>query len=170
MSSLPDKMPALTMRGVLDETGLSSVIRSPFDVKLLYLQRFVRMFAFGAASLILALYLEELGYTDQVTGLFMALTMLGDVAISFLLTLFADGLGRRNVLVAGSALVAVCGVVFATSSSYWALLAVCCPNLSHLLLCCICLKACPISLLQNHRKTLILYTDMPVLGGHFRSH
>ena len=118
-----ETMPLPSTQQALDEVGLTSVIKSPFDVKLLCIQRFVRMFAFGSAALVLALYLEELGYADQSIGLFMTLTMLGDVLISLLLTLFADGLGRKNVLVAGSLLVVLSGIVFATTSSYWALLA-----------------------------------------------
>ena len=115
-------MPWPSSEQVLSELGLLSLIRSPRDVKFICAQRFVRMFAFGAAALILAFYLEELGYNDEVIGLFMTLTLLGDVVISLLLTLFADGIGRKNVLIAGSALVIVSGVVFATSSAYWALL------------------------------------------------
>lgn len=116
-------MPTFSLRRVLNEVGLTTLIKSPFDVKLLCIQRFVRMFAFGSAALILALHLEALGYSDQLTGLFMTLTMLGDVVISLVLTMFADRLGRKNVLVAGSLLVSVSGVVFATTTSYWALLA-----------------------------------------------
>ncbi|KAL9084722.1 MAG: hypothetical protein Q9159_005077 [Coniocarpon cinnabarinum] len=115
-------MPSFTKR-IIGELGLVSLYESPFDVKLLCLQRFTRMFAFGAAALVLALHLEQLGYSDQLTGLFMALTMLGDVLISFILTLFADRIGRKNVLVAGAALVCLSGVVFATARNYWILLA-----------------------------------------------
>ena len=51
----------------------------------------------------------------------MTLTLLGDVVISFLLTLFADGLGRRRVLVGGAAMMAGSGVVFAVSGDFWVL-------------------------------------------------
>lgn len=104
------------------ETGLAPLWASGRDTKLLCLQRFVRIFAFGASSLILALFLSQLGYNDKLVGLFMSLTLLGDVFISFLLTLFADAIGRKNILAVGSLLMAASGVVFATSSAFPVLL------------------------------------------------
>ena len=53
----------------------------------------------------------------------MSLTLWGDVVISFVLTLFADGLGRRRVLMLGAALMAASGVVFTFSGNYWVLVA-----------------------------------------------
>lgn len=106
-----------------DELGVFSILHSPRDTKLLCLQRFVRMFAYGASTLILALYLSSLGNSDERIGLFMTLTLLGDVVISFLLTLVADGLGRRNILIVGAVLMSASGVVFASSGNYWILVA-----------------------------------------------
>ncbi|RAL04408.1 putative MFS transporter [Aspergillus ibericus CBS 121593] len=108
---------------VLAELGLSSVWQSPRDVKLLCAQRFVRLFAYGGSTLILASYLSALGIADDRIGLFMTLTLVGDVAISFLLTLFADAMGRRAVLALGSALMVGSGILFATVGNYWVLLA-----------------------------------------------
>ena len=104
------------------ELGLFSFIRSPRDTKILCLQRFTRLFAYGGTTLVLALFLSGLGITDARIGLFMTLTLLGDVALSFLLTLIADGLGRRNVLVIGSCLMIGSGLVFALSGNFWILL------------------------------------------------
>ena len=56
-------------------------------------------------------------------GLFMTLTLVGDLVGSAILTIFADRLGRRKVLCVGSLLMALSGVVFATSSNYAFLLA-----------------------------------------------
>lgn len=105
------------------ELGLDSILNSSRDTKLLSLQRFVRLFAYGASTLILALYLSSLGVSDTRIGLFMTLTLLGDVIISFGLTLFADGLGRRKTLVAGAALMSASGAIFAWSGNYWVLVA-----------------------------------------------
>ena len=107
---------------VLEELGLVSLYRSSLDVKLLCLQRFVRLFAYGISALILVAYLEALGSTKTEIGLFMTLTLVGDVCISLLLTLFADGLGRKAVLALGAILMSVSGVVFAVSGTYWVLL------------------------------------------------
>ncbi|KAL8687869.1 MAG: hypothetical protein Q9224_005029 [Gallowayella concinna] len=51
------------------------------------------------------------------------MTLWGDVVISFFLTLFADRLGRRRVLILGAALMAASGLVFALSANYWVLVA-----------------------------------------------
>ncbi|KKK23480.1 hypothetical protein P175DRAFT_0514435 [Aspergillus ochraceoroseus IBT 24754] len=108
---------------ILEELGLVSLWNSPRDAKLLCAQRFVRLFAYGGSTLILASYLSALNISDDRIGLFMTLTLVGDVAISFLLTLFADAMGRRAVLALGSALMVGSGVVFALVGDYWALLA-----------------------------------------------
>ena len=106
-----------------DELGVVSLIHSTRDTKLLCLQRFIRLFAYGASTLILALYLASLGTSDARIGLFMTLTLLGDVIISLLLTLLADRLGRRRVLILGAALMSASGVIFVLSGNYWILVA-----------------------------------------------
>ncbi|EXJ71312.1 uncharacterized protein A1O5_05118 [Cladophialophora psammophila CBS 110553] len=111
------------VKAFLKEVGLLTIYRSPWDTKILILQRFVRLFAYGGSTLILASYLSDLGNEDARIGLFMTLTLIGDVFISFLLTLIADQLGRRWILVLGAALMSASGVVFALSGNYWVLLA-----------------------------------------------
>ena len=108
---------------VLEELGLVSIYKSPLDTKLLCMQRFVRLFAYGGSTLILVSYLSELGISYSKTGLFMTLTLIGDVLISFCLTLVADGLGRKTILALGAALMAGSGVIFGLSGNYWVLLA-----------------------------------------------
>lgn len=103
------------------EIGLQTLLSSPLDAKLLCLQRFVRLFAYGGSTLVLALYLSSLGNTDQRIGLFMSLTLWGDVVISLFLTVVADALGRRRMLALGSLLMSASGVVFAISGNYWVL-------------------------------------------------
>ncbi|KAI9374218.1 major facilitator superfamily domain-containing protein [Aspergillus egyptiacus] len=107
----------------LEEVGLLSLWHSPLDTKLLCAQRFIRLFAYGGSTLILASYLSALNIPDDRIGLFMTLTLVGDVAISFLLTLFADAMGRRAVLALGSAMMVGSGIVFGLVGNYWALLA-----------------------------------------------
>lgn len=107
----------------LDEIGLVSLYCSPFDTKLIIIQRFVRLFAYGAATLILVSYLSALGISDSRIGLFMTLTLAGDVIISFCLTLITDGIGRRFMLAFGACLMAASGVIFGLFGNYWILLA-----------------------------------------------
>lgn len=105
----------------LHGTGITTVLESTRDVKLLFAQRFFRLFAYGATFLILVHYLASLGISDKLAGLFMTLTMLGDALISFLLVLITDQIGRRKILALGALLMVASGVVFASSSTYWVL-------------------------------------------------
>ena len=105
------------------ELGLTTLVRSSFDTKILGFQRLVRLLAYGLSTLILVAHLSLLGISDGQIGLFMTLTLLGDVVISFLLTLFADSFGRRRILFAGGILMGLSGVTFALSGSFWILLA-----------------------------------------------
>ncbi|OTA92886.1 hypothetical protein M434DRAFT_396181 [Hypoxylon sp. CO27-5] len=110
------------LKRILEEMGLISMYVSSRDVKLLCLQRFVRMFAYGISTLILVAYLDALGIPKTEIGLFMTLTLVGDICISFFLTLFADALGRRAILALGAVLMSASGVVFALFGTYWVLL------------------------------------------------
>ena len=118
----PSKNPTLIAR-LTSELGVHSIIHSCPDTKILCVQRFVRLCAYGTSTLILVLYLSSLGISDGRIGLFMTLTLLGDVVISYVLTIFADRLGRRRVLGAGGGLMAMSGVVFMMSGRFWVLLA-----------------------------------------------
>ncbi|KFX99550.1 hypothetical protein O988_03785 [Pseudogymnoascus sp. VKM F-3808] len=107
---------------VVRELGLLSIWNSPLDVKLLCIQRFVRLFAYGATTLVLVLYLSELRISDQQIGVFMTLTLFGDVIISLFLTMFADRIGRKDVLALGAVMMTGSGIVFGLSGNYWVLL------------------------------------------------
>ncbi|KAJ4287594.1 hypothetical protein N0V90_012297 [Kalmusia sp. IMI 367209] len=105
-----------------NELGLHTMKSAGKDVYILIMARYLRLFAYGAVALILALYFEELGFSDAQIGLFMTLTLLGDVCISLLLTLIADSLGRRKTLFLGAISMAISGAIFALTSNYIALL------------------------------------------------
>ncbi|KAF2097093.1 MFS general substrate transporter [Rhizodiscina lignyota] len=103
------------------EIGFKTLFHADRDTHLILLCRFLRMFAYGAVALILAIFLWTNGVKGQQIGTFMTLTLLGDAAISFLLTLAADKIGRRRVLFVGSLLMAFSGTVFALTRMYWLL-------------------------------------------------
>lgn len=105
-----------------DELGLKILFSAPRDAHLLILQRVFRLVAYGQSTLVLTGLLHSLGFADFQMGLFMTLTLFGDVGGSLILTIFADRWGRRKVLLIGSLLMASSGVVFATSGSYTVLL------------------------------------------------
>jgi MFS family permease len=85
------------------------------DGWVLFATRMVRMAAYGALSVVLVLYLGALGLSEARIGLLLSLTLLGDVAISVLITSFADKLGRRRMLVLGAGLMVFAGVAFAST-------------------------------------------------------
>jgi MFS family permease len=92
------------------------------DVRLLFATRVVRLFAYGCLSLILVLYLAEVGLGDVQIGLLLTMTLLGDTALSLWLTTRADRVGRKRMLIAGAGLMLLGGVVFAATGSFWLLL------------------------------------------------
>ncbi|KAK7397529.1 hypothetical protein QQX98_013099 [Neonectria punicea] len=104
------------------ESGIASLYRTGRDAWLVILSRTCRMFAFGAVSLTIALFFSELGFSDFRIGLFMTLTLLGDVVLGLVVTLMADGLGRRRVMFAGGLLMAISGLVFSVFENFWILL------------------------------------------------
>jgi MFS family permease len=91
------------------------------DARLLFLTRAVRLFAYGFLSVVLVLYLAEVGLTEPQIGLLLTLTLVGDTAMSLWLTTTADRWGRRRTLLAGAGLMLLAGVVFALTRNFWLL-------------------------------------------------
>ncbi len=92
------------------------------DVFVLFVTRTLRLFSYGFLAVVLVLYLTALGLSGFQIGLLLALTLLGDAAISLWLTTHADRLGRRRVLVIGALLVLAAGLVFVATPVYVVLL------------------------------------------------
>ena len=88
-----------------------------FDGRLLFGTRIVRLFAYGFLSVVLALYLVQVGLTETEIGTLLTLTLIGDAGISLWITTTADRLGRRRMLVLGALLMLGAGVVFAFTSN-----------------------------------------------------
>lgn len=87
------------------------------DAYLLFLTRFVRLFAYGSLSVVLVFYLIGLGLRESQTGILLTLTLVGDTVISLYLTTRADRMGRRRMLVVGAILMAAAGLAFAFTSN-----------------------------------------------------
>src|SRR6202008_3939452 len=84
----------------------------PRDAVVLFLTRFLRLFAYGALSVVLVFCLVSLGLTTAQVGLLLTLTLAGDIAISLLLTTRADQMGRRRTPIVGAILMAGAGIAF----------------------------------------------------------
>lgn len=106
------------------ETGLQSIREyGNKDIYVILVTRFLRMFAYGGAALVLAIFLYTQAKLDwKQTTSFMTFTLLGDAAISYGLTIVADKIGRRRILLVGSLLMTLSGTVFAFSKNYYVLL------------------------------------------------
>jgi hypothetical protein len=72
---------------IYQELGLSTVWSAPRDARFILVSRFTRVFAYGSSTLILALYFSVLSFAPEQIGLFMTLTLLGDVLVSPVLAL-----------------------------------------------------------------------------------
>ena len=100
----------------LPETqALQSLTR---DGRLLFSTRSIRLFAFGLVSVILVLYLAQVGFNDSQVGVLLSLTLAGDAAISLWITTRADRMGRRRMLIVGGILMIIAGVAFAFSGNF----------------------------------------------------
>lgn len=107
---------------IADEIGLVSLFNSSWDVHLLIFMRFARLFAFGQASIFLTLFFKEQGIDESKTGFFMSATLIGDVLISYFLTLYADRIGHKKTLCFGAIMMSFSGIVFSLSGNFYILL------------------------------------------------
>jgi MFS family permease len=87
------------------------------DGRWLFATRMVRMFAYGLIAIVLGLYLAQVGFSDAQVGLILSVTLLGDAAVSLPITIIADRMGRRRMLLVGSGLMIFAGLVFALTTN-----------------------------------------------------
>ena len=92
------------------------------DGRLLFGTRLVRLFAYGLLSVVLVLYLSQVGLREAEIGLLLTLTLVGDTAISLWITTNADRIGRRRMLLTGAILMIFAGVLFAATGNFILLL------------------------------------------------
>ncbi|WP_243319939.1 MFS transporter [Geothrix sp. SG200] len=97
---------------------MPSNARLDADGRLLFLTRAARMFSYGFLSVVLVLYLAGLGFSEGRIGLLLTLTLVGDTLISLWITLHADRLGRKKMLMVGAALMVAAGIPFALSGDF----------------------------------------------------
>lgn len=91
------------------------------DIPLLFATRILRLFAYGFLSVVLALYLTEVGLSEAQIGLLLTLTLVGDASITLWITTTADRIGRRRMLVLGAMLMILAGGVFLLTRDPWLL-------------------------------------------------
>jgi len=92
------------------------------DGSFLFITRIARMFGYGFLSVVLVLYLAQVGLNQVQIGLLLTLTLIGDTIISLWITTNADRIGRRRMLIIGAFLMVFAGVLFATTRNFLFLL------------------------------------------------
>ena len=101
------------------------------DGKLIILSLGIRTLAQSAASLILALYLDKLGYSLVQIGAFLSAGVAGSAVLTFTVSLISERIGRRRLMVFFAALMGLAGLAMVFVDNFFLLL------LIFLLLCCL---------------------------------
>jgi MFS family permease len=92
------------------------------DGQLLFATRIARLFAYGFLSVVLVLYLAQVGLNEVQIGLLLTLTLIGDTIISLWITTSADRIGRQRMLIVGAGLMVFAGLLFALTYNFLLLL------------------------------------------------
>ncbi len=92
------------------------------DGQLLFITRIARLFAYGFLSIVLVLYLTQVGLRETQIGLLLTLTLIGDTIISLWITTSADRIARQRMLIVGAGLMVFAGVLFALTHNFILLL------------------------------------------------
>ena len=93
------------------------------DGYLLFAGRALRTFGFGALSVVLAFFLKERGLTDLQIGVVLTVTLIEDALLTTLLTIYADRVGRRRILILTSLPIVVAGIILAVAEQPWLVMA-----------------------------------------------
>ena len=88
------------------------------DGKLLLAARMVRTFSYGFLSIILAIYLKQLGFEDIQIGIILSVTLLNSVLFTLFASFYADRFGRRKILIVYAILMAVAGSIFLITNNF----------------------------------------------------
>jgi len=91
------------------------------DGKLLLGARIVRTFSYGFLSVILAIYLKLIGFSDIAIGLVLTATLVNSVFFNLFSSAYADKIGRKNTLILFAVLMIVSSVIFFVTDNYVAL-------------------------------------------------
>lgn len=90
---------------------------APRSLRLLFAIRVVRLFSYGFIAVILVLHLAASGLSEVQIGLFLTTALLGGAGLSLLISVRADRLGRRRMLLLGSVLMIAGGAMLAGGAS-----------------------------------------------------
>ena len=83
------------------------------DGKLIILSRGVSTFARGSIAVLLALYLDKLGFSLVQIGAFLSVGVTGSAFFAFVVSLIAEKVGRRRLLITFTLMSAAAGLALA---------------------------------------------------------
>jgi MFS family permease len=106
-----------------EETGESMFSESPHIYRLL-IAKGLRAFGDGYVSLLLPLYLVDLGFTPLRVGVIATITLIGSGLLTLLVGLHAWRFQYRSLLLVASVLMAGTGLGFAVLRGFWPLMLV----------------------------------------------
>ena len=90
--------------------------------RLILLMRGLRQFAYGLLAVTLGVVLAGEGFSPASIGILITVSLVGDMASTYVIGLFADSWGRRRTLVLLALLMAGTGLIFGLATSYPVLL------------------------------------------------
>jgi MFS family permease len=105
----------------VDSSVIHSLVTSPVS---LLTARGIRSFGDGLISLVLPVYLLELGYGAVATGIIATATLLGSALLTLLVGLSASRAPTRTFLIGAALLMAFTGLGFALVSDFWPLVVI----------------------------------------------
>jgi MFS family permease len=93
---------------------------SPYgrDARLILSARAIRTFAYGYLSVLLGIYLEQVGFAPWQVGAILTATLTGSAVLTLVLSAAADRWGRRPMLALSALLMAASGGAFAATTHY----------------------------------------------------
>lgn len=92
------------------------------DGKLILGARIIRTFSYGFLSVVLAIYLSLLGFSEILIGVVLTATLVNSIIFNLVSSMYADRIGRRKFLILYASLMIVSAVIFFVTSSYVALI------------------------------------------------
>src|SRR5579859_6337835 len=92
------------------------------DARLILLMRGLRSLAYGLLAVIFGVVLAGEGFSPAAIGILITVSLLGDMAGTYVIGLFADSWGRRCTLALLALVMAATGVIFGLVRSYPVLL------------------------------------------------
>ena len=94
------------------------------DTRRLFFGKALRAFTDGLVSIVLPLYLLQLGYSAFAVGAIVTSTLLGSALLTLSIGLFAHQFPGRKLLLCACLLMTATGIAFATVHGFWPLLIV----------------------------------------------